>query len=81
MNKKQNLYEKIKIVNKFWGRFELYVNWYLLWTYIYWNDKKYLNPEMWAKKQIKKRKTVLERNILRLQKELKHFKEEFKALS
>lgn len=38
--------------------------------------KDYLNPEKWAEKQLKKRLAVIDRNIKRLEKELKKWKDE-----
>jgi hypothetical protein len=49
---------------------ELWVNGYMLGEYINGKDKKYLNPQKWAKEMVKKRVKVLERNIARLEKEL-----------
>ena len=55
---------------------ELYVNGIKLGEYINGKNKKYLNPEKWAKEQIKKRNIVIERNIKRLENELKKWNKE-----
>ena len=39
-------------------------------------DKKYLNPEKWAKEMIAKRNVVIERNIARLENDLNRWKAE-----
>lgn len=54
----------------------LIVNGVELGEYICGKDKKYLNPEKWAKEQIKKRNIVIDRNIDRLEKELAVWKKE-----
>lgn len=51
-------------------RWWLKVNGVKVGEYIYGEDKKYLNPEKWAKEQVPKRLKVVQRNIDRLQKEL-----------
>lgn len=55
---------------------KLYVNGICLGQWIYGDDKKYENPEKWAREQVKKRNVVLDRNIARLEKELAAFKKE-----
>lgn len=59
---------------------ELWVNGIKLGEYIHGKDKKYLNPEKWAKEQIKKRMIVINRNIKRLTDELSEWKTEKKIL-
>ena len=59
----------------------LYVNGIELGEYICGENKKYLNPEKWAKEQVKKRNIVLDRNILRLEKELQQLKEEKRTIN
>lgn len=59
----------------------LYVNGIKLGEYICGENKKYLNPEKWAKEQLKKRNIVLDRNIARLERELEELKEEKNILS
>ena len=59
----------------------LLVNGVKLGEYICGNDKKYLNPEKWAKEQIKKRNVVLDRNILRLEEELNTLKKEKETIN
>lgn len=60
---------------------ELYVNGILLGEYIHGKDKKYLNPEKWAKEQITKRNKVIDRNIERLKRELELLEEEKRIIN
>ena len=55
---------------------ELWVNGIKLGEYIHGKDKKYLNPEKWAKEQVKKRLSVIDRNIMRLNTLLLEWKRE-----
>ena len=55
---------------------QLYVNGIQLGEWICGNDKKYLNPEKWAKQQLKKRNVVINRNIKRLKLELDRWEKE-----
>lgn len=59
----------------------LIVNGYILGTYYGGKEKKYENPEKWARQMIPKRLKVVQRNIQRLTKELKSFQDELQALS
>lgn len=59
----------------------LIVNGVELGEYIFGAEKKYLNPEKWAKEQIKKRNVVIDRNILRLESELATWKKERDAIN
>jgi len=54
----------------------LLVNGIKIGQYVCGEDKKYLNPEKWAKEQLKKRNIVIDRNIKRLEEELKIWKKE-----
>ena len=54
----------------------LYVNGIKVGEYIYGKDKKYLNPEKWARQCVRKRLKVITRNIDRLEGELKELKKE-----
>ena len=54
----------------------LLVNGYILGTYYGGKEKKYENPEKWAKSMAPKRLKVLHRNIARLEKELQALKNE-----
>ncbi len=58
----------------------LYVNGIKIGEYICGESKEYLNPEKWAKKQIKKRNIVIDRNIKRLKDELKKWEKEKEIL-
>ncbi len=60
---------------------ELYVNGIKLGEYLGGKDKKYLNPEKWAKEQIKKRNKVINRNIKRLKNELRRWEEEKRIIN
>jgi hypothetical protein len=59
----------------------LYVNGIKLGEYICGENKKYLDPEKWAKEQVRKRNIVLDRNILRLENELHQLKEEKRIIN
>lgn len=67
---------KVKVVETSSNRYHLYVNSIHLGEWVYGEDKKYENPKKWAKEQIKKRNIVIDRNIERLQNELRELKEE-----
>jgi len=54
----------------------LWVNGVHLGQYISGENRVYLNPEKWAKDQIKKRTKVLDRNIARVIKELDALRDE-----
>ena len=54
----------------------LYVNGVSLGAWYGGKDKKYLNPEKWAKEMIPKRVKVLDRNIKRLYAEADEFEKE-----
>jgi len=54
----------------------LIVNGHILGTYYGGSEKKYLNPEKWAKQQLKKRNLVIDRNIIRLKNELSQLEKE-----
>lgn len=54
----------------------LVVNGYTLGTYYGGSVKSYLNPEKWAKQQLKKRNPVINRNIKRLKEELAQWEKE-----
>jgi hypothetical protein len=58
----------------------LVVNGYTLGTYYGGSVKSYLNPEKWAKKQLKVRDVVIDRNIKRLEEELLKWKKEKKEI-
>ena len=73
--------KKVEIKNYSWNRYRLYVNWYCLWDYIYWKEKKHLNPEKRAKEQVKKRNVVIDRNIARLKEELSNREIEKKVIN
>lgn len=55
---------------------DLLVNGIKIGEYICGKDKKYLNPEKWAKQMIKNRNVVIDRNIARLKKELENWETE-----
>ena len=59
----------------------LYVNGIKLGEYICGKDKKYLNPERWAKEMLKKRNIVIDRNIRRLKAELSVWENERAAIN
>lgn len=58
----------------------LYVNGFELGTWYGGASAPWKDPEKWAKKQIKKRLPVVERNILRLSKELAQWRKERELL-
>lgn len=58
----------------------LYVNGFLLGEWVGGLGHPWLDPEKWAKKQIKKRLPVVERNIARLSKELAMWEKERELL-
>ncbi len=60
---------------------KLLVNGIQIGEYIHGEDKKYLNPEKWARDQLNKRNKVLDKNIMRLEKELMELKEEKRILN
>ena len=72
---------KITIVKGSGNRHDLYVNGYQLGEYICGEKKHYEDPEKWAKQQLKKRNIVLDRNIERLESELKDLKQEKKSIN
>lgn len=57
----------------------LKVNGYVIGSYYGGKEKNYLDKEKWAKKMLKKRIPVLERNIKRLKSELFEFEKELQA--
>ncbi len=73
----KRLLEKIKVRKVgTWGKYELWVNGYLLGEYLGGKYQIYTVPLIWAKKQIPKRVKVINRNIQRLEKELNKWKQE-----
>jgi len=60
---------------------ELYVNGIKIGEWLQGKNKDYENPEKWAKKQIKKRNLVIDRNISRLKKELKNWEIEKETIN
>jgi len=72
---------KIKVTQPYNNIYYLFINEVKIGEWICGKDKKYLNPEKWAKEQLKKRNIVLDRNIERLEEELSEFKKEQKKLN
>ena len=72
---------KIKVTQPYNNMYYLFINEVKIGEWICGKDKKYLNPEKWAKEQLKKRNIVLDRNIERLEEELSEFKKEQKKLN
>ncbi len=60
---------------------DLIVNGYTIGTYYGGKQKKYLNKYKWAEEQTNKRNPVLDRNILRLKKELELLEAEKRAIN
>ena len=58
----------------------LSVNGFVVGTYYGGEDKKYLDPEKWAKEMVKKRLVVVNRNIKRMSDELAEWRREKMAL-
>ena len=56
-------------------------NGYVLGVWFGGKEKKYLDPEKWAKEQIKKRNPIIDRNIKRLEQELDKLKKEKFAIN
>ena len=59
----------------------LVVNGYCIGTYYGGKEKKYENPEKWAKQMIPKRRRVIQRNIIRLENELRDWEKELRAIN
>lgn len=72
---------KVEVNEYYKWRYHLIVNWYIIWDYICGKNKKYLNPDKWAKEMTKKRNIVIDRNIKRLEIELNDLNNEKIALS
>lgn len=64
-----------------WCIHDLFVNGVHIGTWNQAREKKYLNPEKWAKEQIKKRLVVVQRNIERSTIELDKWKMERQKLT